>query len=77
VERTKSAPRGFLGGGDGRPARLLVDGKPVDLGQPFTLHQGQVLTLETPGGGGYGAPADRPQVAGREDAIAGVETSSA
>jgi N-methylhydantoinase B len=76
VERTKAAPRGFLGGGDGRPARLLVNGRPVDFGQPFTLDPGQVLTLETPGGGGYGPPADRPQATDREDAIAIVEASS-
>lgn len=55
LERTRAAPRGFLGGGPGALARLLVDGSPVDFSQPFRLAPGQLLTLETPGGGGYGS----------------------
>ncbi len=55
VERTQSAPRGFLGGGPGRAARLLVDGRSIDPKQPIRLDPGQELVLETPGGGGYGA----------------------
>lgn len=54
VERTESAPRGFLGGGRGGPARLLLDGEPIDPKQSHTLEPGHELTLETPGGGGFG-----------------------
>jgi len=54
VERTASAPRGFLGGTSGAPARLLLDGVPVDAKQSHVLKPGQLLVLETPGGGGYG-----------------------
>ena len=56
VERTEAAPRGIRGGGPGRAAALLVDGKPIDPKQGFTLKPGQELVLETPGGGGYGTP---------------------
>jgi N-methylhydantoinase B len=55
VERTASAPRGFRGGDTGHPARLLIDGVPADPKQSHVLRRDQVLTLETPGGGGYGA----------------------
>lgn len=54
VERTESAPRGFLGGGPGRPARLLVDGRPIDPKHSHVLKPGQELVLETTGGGGFG-----------------------
>ena len=66
VERTKAAPRGFLGGRPGSPARLLVDGKPIDFSQPFRLLPEQVLTLETPGGGGYGSPTQHHQTIQRQ-----------
>jgi N-methylhydantoinase B len=55
VERTVSAPRGFLGGGAGHPARLLIGDSPVDAKQSHVLKPDQILVLETPGGGGYGA----------------------
>jgi N-methylhydantoinase B len=57
VERTESAPRGFLGGEAGRPAQVLLDGKPIDPKQACALAPGQELVLETPGGGGFGAPS--------------------
>jgi N-methylhydantoinase B len=64
VERTESAPRGFLGGGAGRPAKVLLDGVPVDPKHAWTLAPAQELALETPGGGGYGpAPPEADGVA--------------
>ncbi|MSP98461.1 MAG: hydantoinase B/oxoprolinase family protein [Betaproteobacteria bacterium] len=56
VERTEAAPRGLLGGGPGRRAAVLVDGRPVDPKRAFVLKVGEELVLETPGGGGFGAP---------------------
>lgn len=58
VERIVSPPRGFLGGGAGRPARLLINDVAVDARQSHTLLPQQTLVLETPGGGGYGTPRD-------------------
>jgi N-methylhydantoinase B len=54
VERTEAAPRGLLGGGPGRAAAVLLDGKRIDPKQAFVLNPGQELVLETPGGGGFG-----------------------
>src|SRR5262249_14013473 len=33
----------------------------------FTLHQGEFLHVDTPGGGGYGDPLERDPEAGRQD----------
>lgn len=54
VERTEAAPRGLLGGGPGRRAGVLLDGKRIDPKHAFVLNPGQELVLETPGGGGFG-----------------------
>jgi N-methylhydantoinase B len=54
VERTEAAPRGLLGGGPGRAAAVLLDGKRIDPKHAFVLNPGQELVLETPGGGGFG-----------------------
>ena len=54
VERTEAAPRGLLGGGPGRAAGVLLDGKRIDPKLAFILNPGQELVLETPGGGGFG-----------------------
>jgi N-methylhydantoinase B len=59
VERTESAPRGFLGGEPGRPAKILLDGRPIDPKHAGALAPGQELVLETAGGGGFGLPAGR------------------
>ena len=55
IERTESAPRGFLQGQPGRQARVLRDGQVIDPKQTHVLGTGQELVVETPGGGGYGA----------------------
>jgi N-methylhydantoinase B len=73
VERTESAPRGFLGGGPGRPARLLVDGQPIDPKHTHTLEPGQELVLETPGGGGFGVPTAQTEAIVPDRATAGSD----
>ncbi len=60
VERTTSAPRGFLGGGSGHAARLLIDDASIDPKKSHVLKKDQVLVLETPGGGGYGPEKGDP-----------------
>ena len=59
-ERRSIAPRGLGGGADGRPGRnLLVRGPRMRvLGAKDTaeLRRGDVLVIETPGGGGWGPP---------------------
>ena len=55
-ERRQHAPWGLHGGGDGRPARDYRNGELLPGKASFTMAAGDVLTIETPGGGGYGAP---------------------
>ena len=54
-ERRAHAPAGAAGGSDGAPGRNLVNGKPIPAKADFDLEAGDVITIETPGGGGYGA----------------------
>jgi N-methylhydantoinase B len=52
--RMEQGPEGVGGGGPGAPGRFLVNGKPVSEAQKMTMQAGDVVVLETPGGGGFG-----------------------
>lgn len=54
TERRDSAPWGLQGGGDGRPGINRLNGECVPAKVAFTVKPGDTLTLETPGGGGWG-----------------------
>ena len=54
TERRRHAPRGVAGGGDGEPGRNLLNGVALPAKCRMTLSAGDVVTIETPGGGGYG-----------------------
>jgi N-methylhydantoinase B len=59
-ERRRHAPRGLAGGGDGRPGANDIDGGRVGAKVTREVDADSVVTIETPGGGGYGPPeADR------------------
>jgi N-methylhydantoinase B len=55
AERRRNAPPGRGGGQSGAPGRTLVNGEeqPPKLTRP--LHAGDLIRVETPGGGGHGA----------------------
>lgn len=55
TSRMKHAPRGLFGGGAGAPGRFLVNGQPVTTQARIQLQPGDIVRLELPGGGGYGA----------------------
>ncbi len=59
-ERRKLPPYGLSGGKPGRPGlnRLLRQGQEIPLPSKgtFDLHPGDILSIETPGGGGWGIP---------------------
>jgi N-methylhydantoinase B len=55
-ERRKHAPAGAAGGDSGAPGRNLLNGEPLPAKVDVDLAAGDVLTVETPGGGGYGPP---------------------
>jgi N-methylhydantoinase B len=53
-ERRDNAPQGERGGGPGAPGCNLVDGEDVGAKITRNLAAGDVVTIETPGGGGWG-----------------------
>lgn len=56
TERRRHAPPGADGGAPGARGRNLIDGSELGSKVSGRLRKGQHLRLETPGGGGYGAP---------------------
>ncbi len=53
-ERRAHRPEGERGGGPGAPGRNLLNGEPLPAKVTRDLHAGDVVTIETPGGGGFG-----------------------
>jgi N-methylhydantoinase B len=58
-QRLRFPPLGRQGGANGALERVLLNGEPVQGERPFELKQGDIFTLELPGGGGFGDPALR------------------
>jgi N-methylhydantoinase B len=56
AERRRRAPAGRDGGGDGARGRTTLDGEELPSKWRGTVRAGQVLGIETPGGGGHGTP---------------------
>jgi N-methylhydantoinase B len=56
TERRRHAPPGAAGGEPGATGRNLLDGRELEPKSSGRLEPGQRLRIETPGGGGYGAP---------------------
>jgi N-methylhydantoinase B len=54
AERRRHAPRGAAGGGDGEPGRNLRNGSELPAKVTQRLDAGDVIRIETPGGGGFG-----------------------
>jgi N-methylhydantoinase B len=57
-ERRRHVPRGAAGGRDGAPGRNLLNGSPVSAKENLRLNAGDVLRIETPGGGGWGVDSE-------------------
>jgi N-methylhydantoinase B len=56
TERRRHAPQGALGGADGQPGKNLLNGEPLPAKCRVELAAGDVISMETPGGGGFGEP---------------------
>jgi N-methylhydantoinase B len=56
-ERRRHRPRGRQGGGDGELGRNLLNGEPLPGKAEGEIRHGDVLRIETPGGGGLGRPS--------------------
>jgi N-methylhydantoinase B len=57
TQRRELAPRGARGGADGMPGRSYLNGVELPAIASLDLQQGDLLRIETPGGGGWGEPA--------------------
>ncbi len=57
TQRRRLSPLGARGGSDGLPGRNLVNGQELPAIAGVDLEPGDLLRIETPGGGGYGEPA--------------------
>jgi N-methylhydantoinase B len=57
TSRLAVPPEGIFGGEPGAAGRFAVNGEPVRTQQRITLDPGDVVQLDLPGGGGYGAPS--------------------
>ena len=55
-ERREHAPTGSAGGADGARGRNCVNGEELPAKVTRDLQPGDVVTIETPGGGGFGPP---------------------
>jgi N-methylhydantoinase B/oxoprolinase/acetone carboxylase alpha subunit len=56
AERRREGPAGAAGGERGAPGRTTLDGRVLPAKWRGHLRAGQVLGIETPGGGGWGTP---------------------
>ncbi len=54
-ERRKQGPWGLAGGGNGQAGANFLDGKPIPAKCQLSVHPGQVLRIESPGGGAFGS----------------------
>jgi N-methylhydantoinase B len=83
-ERGRFAPQGVAGGDAGALNRFQYE-QPDGLHEPpmkskmvgIKINRGQLLRLETPGGGGYGAARERDPAAVAEDVRLGYVTAGA
>ena len=55
TERRRNAPAGTAGGERGKPGRNLLNGEELPPKASLPMRAGDVLRVETPGGGGHGA----------------------
>lgn len=76
AERFRVRPYGLAGGGEGREGHMMLirNGKRTELGSKvnnLALKRGDIIRLETSGGGGYGPPAERDAAAIERDSRLG------
>lgn len=64
-ERRRAAPRGRDGGGDGAPGRNLLNGVELPAKATVDVTAGDVIAIETPGGGGYGRVSEVRRLPGK------------
>ena len=76
-ERVKFPPRGLLGGTAGAAGREYVNGQRIAAKVRMDLRPNDLVTFDTPGGGGMGPPADRDPARVKADLVSGLVTREA
>jgi N-methylhydantoinase B len=76
-ERVKFPPRGLLGGMPGSSGRDYVNGERIPAKIRMDLQPNDLVTFETPGGGGMGPPSERDPKSLQADLISGLVTPEA
>lgn len=78
MEHGRTGPPGILGGKDGAPNRIRISRaggidspEHISKGEGYALSAGDWIDVETPGGGGYGDPAERSAEARAADRAQG------
>ena len=56
TSRLTDPPQGIFGGESGAAGSFEVNGEPVTTQNRMTLQSDDLVRLDLPGGGGYGAP---------------------
>jgi N-methylhydantoinase B len=78
IERMRVRPWGVFGGEDGAPFRVVCEGDDqctiVRGKENRELRRGDVIRIESSGGGGYGPPEERPAAAHEDDLCNGYFT---
>ena len=59
AERTRFAAPGLARGADGGLGDVRLNGRAIDHRRQYVLSRGDQVLVRTPGGGGYGPPAER------------------
>lgn len=72
ISHVAYAPQGILGGEAGRAGLVHLNGTPLAPGSEGMMRKGDLLTLETPGGGGFGEPDARAAERIRHDVAEGL-----
>jgi N-methylhydantoinase B len=76
AERRRRAPAGRAGGRDGTPGRSSLNDETLPAKWRGTVRAGDVLRIETPGGGGHGPPptGEHPRAPGQRPSPTRVHT---
>jgi N-methylhydantoinase B len=67
TERRRFAPWGLAGGEPGQPGVNRLNGAEIPGKVSVPVEPGDRLTIETPGGGGWGPPPEPTEVPSREE----------
>ena len=71
ADRTLTRPWGLAGGADAQPASYKLNGETIPSKGQVQVGVGDVVTVQTPGGGGWGDPSLRSRAALLEDVATG------